>query len=90
MNKASKVPDNNVIPWMPKPIRDQLKARREDPKFKERSERHKKNKFDGSERAGNTIKGGHHQGSISSIELGERLMKENKDRMPSAADLYVR
>lgn len=72
VNKASRKPEHKDVKWMSKPVRAQFIRKRQDPKFLERSVRAKKNRL--SNQIGSTFDPGHRQGSISTIQVTEKLV----------------
>ncbi|KAL2934356.1 Guanylate kinase [Bienertia sinuspersici] len=76
VNKAAKTPLAKEISWMSKTDRAEFIRKRQDLKFLERSERAKKNRLSGQKIE--TFDPGHRQGSVSTIEVTERMDEYNE------------
>lgn len=71
-NKAARVPLHENIEWMSTTVRAEFVKKRADPKFKIRSQKNKANRLSGQTQG--KFDPGHRQGSISTIEVAERLV----------------
>ncbi|KAK9723991.1 hypothetical protein RND81_05G039600 [Saponaria officinalis] len=87
-NKAGKIKNNKTPYFMSEEVYAEFVEKRLDPNFIDRSCRALANRLLGSD--GDHVDPGHRQGSVSSIELAERLAMENGGVFPSAAELYLR
>lgn len=74
--------------WMSAKVHSELLKRKEEEDFQKRSEQARKNKRGGSDKK--LIHPGHVQGSISTVEVADRLAKENGGVFPTAVDVYIR
>lgn len=82
VSKAMTRPDNEIIPWLPTPLRSRLKAFRETEDFKKRSRQNSINKRTGP-KAGTV----HTAGSISAEQTPKKMViRDNK--IPTAAELF--
>uniref|UniRef100_A0A7C9ABV2 Uncharacterized protein n=3 Tax=Opuntia streptacantha TaxID=393608 RepID=A0A7C9ABV2_OPUST len=82
VSKAMAKPDDEIIDWLPTPLRNRLKTLRQTEDFKKRSKQNSANKRIGP-KAGTV----HTSGSISAEETARRMALRDK-KMPTAAELF--